>query len=656
MKSKNKGEHISFIIMLVILAILIPLVAKCGNDLINSKLDITVFGEGYFKSIISFNTFKEFLRFNNPLNVMGMAVVLFYVISYILNKTGTSKDLAEYEQLEKYGSHGTSKWKTKAEIKDLYYGNDVGWFLGGLKPNESYNIGMDAAYHTVENRQKLNMQCIVVGPPGSQKTTGFVLPNIFNIPQAYMKRNEEIKNRKTNKFLDMLRKRKDSGVEMPDLIITDPKPELYPLTANELEKYGYDIFVLDFVTLSRGDSLNSFDFIDDDKTLMEIAQGYIDSVESAQGGKASGDSAFWNSQEAQVLAALMGFIKQKKPKNKQNFTEVTKILTSSDVSDIDSARYFFEENNITGAALQLWNNFLMLADSERTRANILGGLAEKLKLFAIDGIQKITNKTTIDISKLGLKKEKPMAVFIFMPVQDRTFRPIINVTINTMFKQLYKTSFRCGSKLEVPVYCILEEMANIGKIDNMQEMLGTMRGARIYPMMIWQSLAQMKDRYKEGYDDIISQCDTQIYLGINDMFTAKRCSETLGNTTIKVQATGEQKNGFYSPNSKSQNFNYQSRSLLMPDECMRFDNDKLILWQRSQGQSKLYKVQYKYWENLICARKKIEDLPKLDGLNNMEDRRITNDTIEMNNIDNKDIENDLSLEGLRSMMYGNDEN
>lgn len=235
--------------------------------------------------------------------------------------------------------------------------------------------------------------------------------------------------------------------------------------------------------------------------------------------QAMGDQEFWNDQEAQVLAALIGFVKQKYNKSEQTLSNVAKLLTSDDIKL--NAEYFFEDKGVTGAPLQLWKNFLLIADSEKTRANILGGLSEKLKLFAIEGIQSITERTTADISKLGAEKEKPMAIFILMPDEDTTFSPVINVFINTMFSQMYKTARKTGSRLANPVYCLLDEMANIGKIPNIKQRLGGMRGRRIYPMMIWQSLAQMRDRYHEGYQDIISQCDTQIYLGVNDNFTAK---------------------------------------------------------------------------------------------------------------------------------------
>ncbi|WP_279739293.1 TraM recognition domain-containing protein, partial [Rothia aeria] len=67
-----------------------------------------------------------------------------------------------------------------------------------------------------------------------------------------------------------------------------------------------------------------------------------------------------------------------------------------------------------------------------------------------------------------------------------------------------------------------------------------MRGRRIYPMMVWQSLAQMKERYGDAWEDMLSQCDTQIYLGVNDQFTKEYVSKALGKTTIRTQGVSSQ--------------------------------------------------------------------------------------------------------------------
>ena len=149
-----------------------------------------------------------------------------------------------------------------------------------------------------------------------------------------------------------------------------------------------------------------------------------------------------------------------------------------------------------------------------------------------------------------------MALFILMPDNDKTFFPIINSIVTSILSQLYKTAASLGGSLSNPTYLILEEMANIGNIPSIEMMLGTMRSRRIYPMLVWQSLPQLKNRYSDYWEDILSMCDTHLYLGINDDFTANYCSNSLGDTTIKIQSTHNKTTCILADDSASQSQNY----------------------------------------------------------------------------------------------------
>ncbi|MGL5381752.1 VirD4-like conjugal transfer protein, CD1115 family [Clostridium sp.] len=557
-------------------------------------LGIKHFNKDYFLGLASIETFLEFLE-PNMYNFFGWFVIGVGIISFCTNTIyrNMKKD-KKYVDETGYGSHGTSRFQTVKEKNENYGDDKIGWFLGSSKEDKEYKLGMEGLYHPVKG--ELNMQMTVLGSPGSIKTTGFVLPNLFHLPYIY--------------------KKKGNG-EMPDIIVTDPKSELYCLTANYLEEQGYDVRVLDFIHLKYGDTLNCIEFMETEKELMEISEGYISSVEASTGG-GKGDG-FWGEQEGQALGALIGAIKQTKPKDKHVFKEVLTFLTTElcneeGAIDMYKSREYFE-NNVTGAALQLWRNFLLICKSDNTAASILGGLAGKLKYFAIEEVNNITATTTIDISQLGLKKEKPIALFIFMSDSDKTFSPIINLTINTIFKRLYKTAYDHKNKLPNPVYFIIEEMANIGKISGMKEMLGTMRGRRIYPMMIWQSLAQMKDVYKDGWENIVSQCDTRVYLGVNDTFTAEYCSKTLGNKTISVNGKSQSNKGLIL-SSKSNSISYTSRKLMFPEEVMSLKNTKYIITQRANNPALIEKVQYKYWKNKnrICEEREIKETKLIESI------------------------------------------
>jgi len=581
----NKAGLIFFIIILILLLIILPVLSSVFADFLNKYIfNLSLIPDNFLSSTFKNpQTYINFFTKPTPPNIFCWAVIGLFIIYSLFNRL-TSKDQKRYLRKDNYGSHGTSRFQSPQEIKRNYFKHNAGWFLGSDKPNLTYNIGMAGAYQPIHGN--LNMQIAVFGSPGSSKTTAFVLPNIFHIPYIYK-----------------------NTPEKADLIITDPKCELYSLTARYLKSQNYEVRVLDFLNLKYGDSLNPISFISGDKELMEIAEGFINSSSTSKNAYSS--DPFWGKSESQLLGALIGFIMQIYPKQQHTFSEVLKLLTSQEVRDPKKAETFFTDFCVKGSALQLWNNYLLAED--KVRANILIGLATKLKLFSIPGLINITETSTIDIKKIGRKKDKPMALFILMPDNDKTFSPIINSIVTSILSQLYKTAASLGGSLSSPTYLILEEMANIGNIPSIEMMLGTMRSRRIYPMLVWQSLPQLKNRYSDYWEDILSMCDTHLYLGINDDFTAKYCSSSLGDTTIKIQSTHNKTSGILTDDSSSQSQNYYMRKLLLPDECKRISQSSLIISQRSLFPSILNKVQYKYWnkKDRICTSSFLEDLPEI---------------------------------------------
>ncbi|UOE78386.1 VirD4-like conjugal transfer protein, CD1115 family [Parageobacillus thermoglucosidasius] len=603
--------------------LLLPSLIIAARNFIEVNHSPDVFQPAHLVELMfTFETYKTFFGAVHPLHALGWGIIGFTLLSSTFNLFGPTEQ-TKYVQSESYGSHGTARWQTEKEMKKFYYEEDErGWFLGDTEPGD-YQLHKKYAVHSIENAGKLNAQVNIVGPPGSIKTTGFIYPNIFHIAKVYEKSNEHA-----------------------DLIITDPKSELFVNTAKYLEEKGYEVRVLDFIHLKYGDQINPLEFITEEKELMEIAEGFVSAVHFAKkGSKSTTSDPIWQNGEALLLGALIGFVKQKYP-NEPTFEKVSKILTSRDLRDPELAEHLFKDNGITGAAKELYDRFLLLED--KVRSGVLAGLAVNLTLFAIDGIKSLTSKTTLDIKKFGAKKDKPIALFIFMPDSDLTFSPIINTIITILLKQLYKTAYLYNNKLANPVYLILEEAANIGKIPELPERLGTMRGRRIYPMMVWQSLAQMKERYGDAWEDMLSNCDTRIYLGVNDQFTAEYVSKTIGKTTIRTQGVSSQrKKSFMDSDSKSLSYSYHERPLLFPDEVVRFDNDKFIMMQRSRNPVQMYKIQYKYWieDQRICEEYPVHTLPTFrDTENHSEKPQNTIDSSENFKEDETNVASEIDID------------
>lgn len=557
-----------------------------------------------------FFTLKNYLLFFDlhPLNYVAWALMFFTIFqSFMSALSGKVRTQKNYKESSSYGSHGTARWQTDKETKEFYYNSQDGYILGD-KFNDTYRLGQTYAVHSTNSKNKLNSQVLVFGPPGSAKTTGLVLPNIFHISQ-HLKWS---------------------------MIITDPKSELYGLTSEFLEKEGYEVIALDFIKMKYGKRINPMDFIFEDADLMRVASAFISSLSS---GKST--DSFWDESEAGLLSALMGFVKQVYPREHQTFYQVSQVL-ALELRNPKKALTLFKRHHITGAALHFYNNFLLSED--KVRANILTGLATKLQLFGLPNVQRLTSTSDFDFRQLG---EKPTALFLMIPDSHKTYGPIITVLWSVLFESLYYLAYDHNNKLPVPVAAIMDELANIGRIAGFQEKLGTMRGRRIYPMMIWQSLAQMKARYPQDvWKDIVSMCDTQLLLAGNDEDTLKHFEVLLGSKTIQTQnmSNNRKSTQILSNTGAGESFNYMARNLMNIDELRRKDNDYLIVSQLSRAPVVLKKVQYRYWENELCISKErsLDSLPLLPDYADNYDSNI-NSVLENEELHIKDMNKETEI-------------
>ena len=549
----------------------------------------------------------------------------------------------------KYGSHGTAKWQSKKEIKQNYKPFAYGFVIGSLK-DEKFDINSE--YNIIKAiDDNVNNQFLVIGPPGTGKTTGFIFPNI-----EYLSSNKK-----------------------PDLIITDPKGEIYSIKAGELRKKGYDVYVLDFFDFDKSDKINIFDYVYDEEDVLKIATGITESL--YEGESMTGNSGFWKDSLKNVLICTIGYLYHGK---KAGYIDT---YSFSDVLDRVNVDFFQKETKafvaLGGITAEAYFTIQSSLKSPETFANIMVTCRTKLNIFGLDKLKNMLTESTIPIEQFGVQvndtqdtektqnlknileklkikkaeinrryseikekqrisestkeitvyekkaekyvllmkdvnnsiniitqklkaqkniKTKPYALMIKIRDDDTSYQAVTNLIISTMLRTLYNTSRKTGENgvaLKQDVVMLLDEFCLIGTLKEITDKLGGMRARHIYPVMIVQSLAQLKEKYPKSFQNIISQCDNKIILGVNDTETGKEIVTMLGNTTIKVNNMSKRKrklDPIQLNNDINLSENYTGRQLLMLSELMTLKINEGILIQSHKNPVKFHKTQDKYWE------------------------------------------------------------
>jgi type IV secretion system protein VirD4 len=181
----------------------------------------------------------------------------------------------------------------------------------------------------------------------------------------------------------------------------------------------------------------------------------------------------------------------------------------------------------------------------------------------------------MELDKLGDRKS---ALFVIISDTDDTYNFIAALMYSQMFNLLCdKADNFYGGRLRVPVFCLLDEFANIGQIPKFEKLIATIRSREISACVILQAQSQLKSNYKDAAETIAGNMDSRIFLGGAEKTTLKDLTETLGKETIDMLNSSITKGN--SP-SFGQNYQKLGKKLMSLDELAVMDGGKCILQLR----------------------------------------------------------------------------
>ena len=186
--------------------------------------------------------------------------------------------------------------------------------------------------------------------------------------------------------------------------------------------------------------------------------------------------------------------------------------------------------------------------------------------------------TMYDELELDTLGDRKTVLFLIMSDTDSTFNFLISMIYSQLFNLLCeKADDVYGGRLPVHVRCLIDELANIGQIPNLEKLIATIRSREISACLVLQTRSQLKAIYKDNTDTIVGNCDSQIFLGGSEPTTLKELTEALGKETIDTYNTSDTRG-----NSPSYGTNYQKlgKELMSRDELAVLDGGKCILQLR----------------------------------------------------------------------------
>ena len=390
---------------------------------------------------------------------------------------------------------------------------------------------------------------------GSGKSASYVIPNAYQLLGSY--------------------------------VFTDPKGELYDKTAGYFKANGYDIKVLNLVRPQNSDGFNPLMHINSEIDVDVIANTIVKGQADAGADK----DPYWSDMAEMLLKALIYYLLATAPKEEQNLASCAEMVRAANNSG--------GENLLTELISRLPYDHpaRMLYKSieiapEKTYSSILSSLQSKLGKFDSKEIAELTSTNTIDFKQIGDRKT---VVYVISSDTHSAYDFLLTIFFSQMIQQLYDHADDNGGALKIPVFFILDEFANIGKIPDFDKKISTSRSRKISFSVILQNLDQLEAVYKESHETIMGNCDTHLFLGSNSQKTVEYFSKALGEKTISRESLSINRDRNDWKQGKSVSDQVMARALLTPDELRRLDNDLCIIYEKGIKPIKARK--YYYFEN-----------------------------------------------------------
>lgn len=387
------------------------------------------------------------------------------------------------------------------------------------------------------------------------KTTSYVIPTVIS-------------------FANQLNKK--------SMIITDPKGEIYRLSAKTLENMGYNIILLNFrdymhsecwnaltpiyrkykskdriideviVVQTKNGPRNSFrgkiyedqmrlneDILRAQTMVINDVSNDIDNLTTMLISVESQKDPFWE-QAAQSLfkAFIWAMLEDSELKNEDRITEDTFSFNTifsviESFNDDEGCNYedngYFTSRPKTSRAYSLAKNIL-IENARGTRTSILSVFFTKLAIFKEELVRRVTCCNTFEMSELA---SGPIALFINYRDEIKASYKVIQLFVQDAYRYLISRATKNESgQLDTPFYFILDEFGNFPAIPDFETTISACAGRNIWFILIIQSYAQLNNVYGSAVAEIIKDnLNVHVFFGSNNPTTLEEFSRECGQFT-----------------------------------------------------------------------------------------------------------------------------
>ena len=322
-----------------------------------------------------------------------------------------------------------------------------------------------------------------------------------------------------------------------NMVICDPKGEIYCRVAGFLKENGYQIYTVNLREPQKGDCWNMLTIPyqlycsgDIDKAYEFINDMTINLIPIVA------KDPYWDYSSRDLLFGLTLLL----------FKICNTMGLSDELVNMQGVLRLKEEifNSTNSDQIQrseLWqfakeDDFIRIRligtviCPDRTMSCILSTFDQHMSCFSLQPkVVEMLSSSSFDLNNVGFTKS---AIFLIMPDEKTTFHKIISAFLKQMYELLIDNAFKKTENGRFPsrINFILDEFSSLPTIPDFPQMIAASRSRNIRFILVAQSKHQLRQRYQEETDTIMSNCSNWMFLTSREIQLLREISELSGTT------------------------------------------------------------------------------------------------------------------------------
>ncbi len=413
--------------------------------------------------------------------------------------------------------------------------------------------------------QESDWHSILIGGQGSGKTTCGIIPTLLSFPGS--------------------------------AVVFDIKGELYNATAEQRRQYGNVIVI----NPTKADTWRYNPLSACDPTpegIIECQEFGRSLIPDPPGGAGQNQ---WVIDGARALTSALAYISA--VEDGTIFDLVMRMTSAETRRDeegkiIPGHEVIAESISESDETARLFGGGFVSSD-QKTRGYYISNASDFLRTFALDF--EIRNCTTPLPGKTFTFDMLEEGTTVYLQIPEAKLKQSADLW-RLIFMQLLRHLQARGERKQPHILVCLDEFPQLGKMDQLPEMLATLRSRNVHVMLAGQSIADIDEKYKDvTRRRIIDNCNYISIFNSTDPQGQKYFSDMIGQQTIITRSGGRGSNSSDSGSggrNQSQNWQESGQPLIRPEDLRNLGNNVIVI-ARETWPMKLEKAFFKNLKTLV---------------------------------------------------------